>query len=486
MNTDTHKPRALKGHNRITRTGYIIHHTSYLVLLTSYFLLLSCGQPAPASEEPAGNSTDPQENTGGNAGKPFEVPAGPVFDVISDDSLLTLVQRHTLRYFYDFGHPVSGLARERSSTPDMVTSGGSGFGLMALLVGIERGFITREEGLARLVTIVDFLQNTAETFHGAFPHWMNGRTGRAQSFSPDDNGGDLVETAYLMQGLLAVKEYFNAGTSARETALCGAIQALWENVEWDWYRQNGQNALYWHWSPDRGWKMNMRITGWNECLIVYVLAAASPAHPIPKAVYDEGWAQHGAIRNGNAYYSTLLPLGERLGGPLFFSHYSFLGLDPRHLSDTYADYWAQTTAHSIINHRYCADNPRGHAGYSASCWGLTASDIPNGYTASSPTNDVGVIAPTAALASFPYTPAESMAALHFFYYRLGQKMWTDYGFRDAFSLSKSWFAADHLAIDQGPIVVMIENYRTGLLWNLFMQNPDVQNGLTALGFSYEV
>jgi hypothetical protein len=406
------------------------------------------------------------------------------FERIPDDTLLTLVQRQTLRYFWDFGHPVSGLARERTSSGDMVTSGGSGFGLMAILVGIERGFITRNDALTRLTKIVDFLQNEAETFHGAFPHWLNGRTGKAQSFSADDNGGDLVETAYLMQGLLTVKEYFKNGTSEEEIALCSVIQTLWENVEWDWYRQNEQHVLYWHWSPDKGWKMNMRITGWNECLIVYVLAASSPTHPIPKAVYDEGWARNGAIRNGNSYYDVRLPLGENRGGPLFFAHYSFLGLNPHWLGDQYADYWEQNTAHAVINYRYCVANPKGYTGYGANCWGLTASDIPNGYTASSPTNDVGTIAPTAALASFPYTPDESMAALHFFYYELGAKLWTQYGFRDAFNLSKNWFAADHLAIDQGPIVVMIENYRTGLLWNLFMAIPDIQNGLDELEFEY--
>ncbi|MDR1343580.1 MAG: Ig-like domain-containing protein [Prevotellaceae bacterium] len=405
------------------------------------------------------------------------------FERISDEALLDLVQRQTFRYFWDFGHPVSGLARERTSSGDMVTSGGSGFGLMALLAGIERGFITREEGLTRFTKIVDFLQSKAETFHGAFPHWLNGSTGKAQFFSPDDNGGDLVETAYLIQGLLAVKEYFKAGASAQEVSLCSAIRTIWENVEWDWYRQNGQNALFWHWSADKGWKMNMRITGWNECLIVYVLAASSPTHSIPKAVYDEGWARSGAIRNGSSYHSVRLPLGEDRGGPLFFAHYSFLGLNPHKVSDQYADYWEQNVAHATINYRHCVANPKGYAGYGAGSWGLTASDIPNGYTASSPTNDVGTIAPTAALASFPYTPDESMAALHFFYYKLGDKLWTQYGFRDAFNLSKSWFAADHLAIDQGPIVVMIENYRTGLLWNLFMAIPEIRKGLEELEFT---
>ena len=317
-----------------------------------------------------GFQTRPSTNdtAGGSETRP------PVFDLISDDSLLTLVQHRTFNYFWDFAHPTSGLARERSSSGDVVTSGGSGFGLMALLAGVERGFISREEGLARFSKIVDFLQTKADTFHGAFPHWLNGHTGTTVAFSPNDNGGDLVETAYLIQGLLAVKEYFSDGTSAQETALCAAIQAIWENVEWDWYRRGGENVLYWHWSADKGWTMNHRITGWNECLIVYVLAAASPSHAIPKAVYDEGWARNGDIRNGRQYYGVTLPLGEAAGGPLFFSHYSFLGLDPRHLSDQYANYWEQAVAHTTINYNYCVANPKQHPGYGANCWGLTASD----------------------------------------------------------------------------------------------------------------
>ncbi|MDR2813504.1 MAG: beta-glucosidase [Prevotellaceae bacterium] len=452
------------------------------LFVTGGLLFANCGEATPPPQSANTENADSSANAPKNS---YQIgDAG--FEQISDDSLLTLVQARTLKYFWDFGHPTSGLARERTSSGDVVTSGGSGFGLMALLVGIERGFITREDGLARFTKAVDFLQSKADRFHGAFPHWLNGHTGKTVSFSPDDNGGDLVETAYLMQGLLAVREYFKAGASAQEVSLCAAIQALWEGVEWDWYRQNEQNALYWHWSPDKGWKMNMKITGWNECLIVYVLAASSPTHAIPKSAYDEGWARNGAIRNGRQYYGVTLPLGENMGGPLFFEHYSFLGLDPRSLRDAYANYWEQTVAHARINYSYCVANPKQYAGYTASCWGLTASDIPNGYTASSPTNDVGVIAPTAALASFPYTPNESMAALRFFYYALGQKLWTQYGFRDSFNLSKNWFASDHLAIDQGPIVVMIENYRTGLLWKLFMSDPEIQAGLIKLGFTSSV
>jgi len=408
----------------------------------------------------------------------------PQFPTISDDSLLTLVQKKTFDYFWSYGHPTSGLARERFGSGETVTSGGSGFGIMTIPVAIERGFITRAQGYERINKIVNFLYaTTTDKFHGAFPHWMNGTTGKVIPFSTKDDGADLVETAFLMQGLLTVQSYFKNGTTA-EKAMCDVIQTLWENVDWNWFQQNGQQKLYWHWSPNYGWDMNMPISGWNEGLIVYVLAASSPTHAIAKSVYDSGFARNGALKNGKTFYGVTLPLGEDNGGPMFFAHYSFLGLNPTHLSDAYANYWTQNTAHAKINYNYCVANPKGQYGYSTNCWGLTASDIQNGYTASSPNNDVGVIAPTAALSSFPYTPAESMQALHFFYYTLGDKVWGDYGFKDAFNLNTRWFADSYLAIDQGPIVVMIENYRSGLLWNLFMQNTNVQTGLTKLGFSY--
>ena len=407
----------------------------------------------------------------------------PKFPVISDDSLLTLVQKQTFAYFWDHAHPTSGLARERYGSAETVTSGGSGFGIMTIPVAIERGFITRQQGFERLQTIVNFLNTKADRFHGAYPHWFNGTSGKTQPFSTKDNGADLVETAFLMQGLLTVQQYFKTGNSA-EKAMCDTIQKIWEAVEWSWFQQNGQQKLFWHWSPNYNWEMNMAVSGWNEGLIVYVLAASSPTYPITKAVYDNGWARNGAMQNGRTFFNITLPLGEDRGGPLFFTHYSFLGLDPRNLSDQYANYMEQNIAHARINHAYCVTNPKGYYGYGADCWGLTASDIPDGYTASSPNNDRGTIAPTAALSSFPYTPEESMRALKFFYYTLGDRLWGNYGFKDAFNLNKRWFASSYLAIDQGPIVVMIENHRSGLLWNLFMQNEEVRSGLTKLGFAY--
>jgi hypothetical protein len=411
-----------------------------------------------------------------------EIDPSDKFPRIADEELLDLVQRQTFKYFWNFAHSASGMARERNTSGNVVTSGGSGFGLMAMIVAIERGFITRQEGIERLSKIVTFLEG-ADRFHGVWPHWMDGNTGKVIPFSANDNGGDLVETSFLIQGLLTFKQYLNKST-VEEELLVNRINTLWESVEWNWYTKEGENVLYWHWSPDKAWIMNHQIKGYNEALITYVLAASSPTFPINTSVYHEGWANNGSIKNGKKFYDVTLPLGYDYGGPLFFAHYSFLGLDPRNLRDTYGDYWTQNVNHTLINYAYSVDNPKNFAGYSDENWGLTASDNNQGYSAHSPTNDLGVITPTAALSSFPYTPEESLKALHFFYYKLGDRLWDEYGFYDAFNLSEGWFASSYLAIDQGPIIVMIENHRTGLLWNLFMTVPEVQQGLTKLGFTY--
>jgi hypothetical protein len=406
---------------------------------------------------------------------------------LSDDALLDLVQRQTLRYFWEFAHPASLMARERSNAVAgydyrrTVTSGGTGFGVMAMLAGAARGFLPRADVLGRIATIVAFLANK-QADHGVFPHFMDGASGRTIPFSAKDDGGDLVETAFLMVGLLCARQFFG-GTAPDEARLRASIDRLWHAVEWDWHARGGRDVLLWHWSPHHGWAMNLPITGWNECLVVYVLAAASPTHGIAPSVYHGGWAAGPAFRNGRRYHGITLPLGPPQGGPLFFSHSSFLGLDPRGLRDRYADYWAQNCAHTRINRLHCIANPHGYRGYGPQCWGLTACDGDAGYGAFCPDNDRGVIAPTAAVAAMPYAPDESMAALHHFYQDLGGALWGRYGFVDAFSPAHGWVASGNLAIDQGPIVVMIENHRSGLLWELFMSCPEVCEGLRLLGFA---
>ncbi|WP_341842956.1 glucoamylase family protein [Chitinophaga caseinilytica] len=400
---------------------------------------------------------------------------------LGDTALVTLVQQRTFNYFWKFAHPVSGLAPERTTTPDTVTIGGSGFGVMAILVGIERKFITRDEGLDRMLKIVNFLLK-ADHYHGIWPHWMHGATGKTVPFSRRDDGGDLVESAFMWQGLLCVRQYFDRDVP-KERELRDKIGWMWSEAEWSWYTQGGQDVLYWHWSPNQGWAMNHAVRGYNECLIAYVLAASSPTYPVSPRVYHQGWAVNNYFLNGRQYYGITLPLGFPYGGPLFFAHYSFLGLDPRGLKDQYADYWEQNKAHTLINRQYCIDNPKQFKGYGPDCWGLTASDNHEFYNAHSPTNDLGVITPTAALSSFPYTPEYSMQAMRYFYDKLGDRLWGEYGFYDAFNETVNWFDYQYLAIDQGPIVVMIENYRSGLLWRLFMSCPEVKTGLRRLGFS---
>jgi len=411
-----------------------------------------------------------------------QIDSSDKFPRISDDALLDLVQQKTFKYFWDFGHPVSGLARERNASGDIVTSGGSGFGIMAIPVAIHRNFITREQGLQRMAIIVDFLKNKAQKFHGAFSHWLNGATGVVVPFSTKDNGADLVETSYLVAGLLAAREFFNNGTPS-ETALRADINEICDAVEWNWFQQNNQDVLYWHWSPNYNWEMNHKIIGWNECLITYIMAASSNKYAIPASVYHKGFAASGAMINNKTYFGYTLPLGPSNGGPLFWAHYSFLGINPNGLKDQYADYQQQVVNHTKINYAYCLQNPKKYYGYSKNCWGLTASDIPNGYSANEPNNDIGVITPTAALSSFPYTPIESMQALHFFYYTLGDKIFTEFGFMDAFKLQSNWYSNTTLAIDQGPIIVMIENYRSQLIWNLLSNCAEVKRGMKTLGFT---
>lgn len=400
---------------------------------------------------------------------------------LSDEALLERVQRQTFRYFWDFAHPVSGLARDRFGGDDeWIAVGGSGFAAMAIVVAVERGWISREEAVDRLHRMVGFLER-ADSYHGAFPHFLNGTSGRTIRFWGKDDGADIVETALLLQGLIVAEVYFDG--EGREAWLRGRIAGLRRAVEWNWFTQGGREALYWHWSPNNGFALNHEILGWNECLIVFVLAAGSEDYAISPRVYHNGFAQSRTYLNRRMHEGIELPLGPDGGGPLFFAHYSFCGLDPRGLADAYVDYWQQNTAHTRINYEYCVRNPKNFAGYGPDCWGLTASDSVHGYSAHAPDNDLGVIAPTAALSSLPYAPEESMRALRHFYDDLGDRIWRDLGFVDAFNESADWYAKTHLAIDQGPIIAMIENHRTGLLWRLFMQDAGVRRGLERLGFT---
>lgn len=397
----------------------------------------------------------------------------------ADESLLDRVQHETLRYFTDFAHPASSMARERFGAPDMldtVTTGGTGFGIMAMIAGAERGFLAKQEAAGRIAAICRHLEG-APRYRGAFSHWMHGRTGETLPFSPRDDGGDIVETAFLMMGLITARQYLKDS----EPRLASRLDALWRAVDWAGYCPT-PDAMHWHWNPRHGFDGSLKLQGWHEALVVFVLGAGSPDHAIDPSAYHMGWKNSPSFRNGRVYHRIRLPLGPPLGGPLFFAHYSFMGLDPRGLCEGGIDYWVQNRAHVRINLAHCRANPGGFAGYGPA-WGLTASDGPLGYEAFSPSHDRGVIAPTAALSSMPYAPGAALSALRCFDRHGKGALWGRYGLADAYSDEARWIAPSHIAINQGPIVVMIENHRSGLLWRLFMSAPEVKAGLARLGFT---
>jgi hypothetical protein len=418
---------------------------------------------------------------------------------MSDDELLDMVQEGCFRYYWEAGHPNAGLAPELTpGDPNLMALGGNGFGVMAMLVAIERGFITREAGVERMLKILRFLAS-ADRFHGVWPHFLDGRTGKTiPYFGKYDDGGDLVETAFMIQGLLAARQYFDRDTPD-EREIRDTTTRFWHEVEWDWYRQDPEgDLLYWHWSKDHGFHINHPLVGWNETSIIYFLAIASPTHPVPASLWHTGWAgqseRHVHYRrswsrttdgdhftNGNSYYGIKLEVGEGNGAELFFTHFSFMGFDPRGIRDKYTNYFKNSRAIALIQQAYAIDNPMKFTGYGADCWGRSAG-VNSGGGRALPRDDNGTINVMASLASMPYTPEESMAALRHFYRKLGPKIWGVFGFHDSFNETENWFDEDYMALNQAPIVVMIENYRTGLVWRNFMANAEVKPALDAIGF----
>jgi hypothetical protein len=422
---------------------------------------------------------------------------------MSDDELLTMLQEACFRYYWEAtGNHRGAILESIPGDERIVATGATGFGVMALIVGVDRHFITREQGLDRIRQIVGFFER-APRYHGAWSHFNDSRTAQTLPvFGKFDDGGDLVETAFLMQGLLAARQYFS-GPSDAERDLYRRITYLWETVEWDWY-QHGKDseALYWHWSPDWTWRIHHRLTGFNEVMITYLLAIASPTHGVRPELYYTGWAGQskaatsyragwsGTIEgdhyeNGHVYDGIKLDVGVGSGGPLFFTHYSYMGFDPRGKRDRYTDYFINNRNMARINLAYCIRNPGHFKGYGPNTWGLTASDDQLGYSTHAPdaVNDDGAITPTGALASFPYTPDASMAALKHFYRDLGDRAWGIYGPRDAFNLGHNWYSPIYMGLNQAPITVMIENYRTGIVWKNFMANPEIAPMLKKIGFT---
>ncbi len=434
----------------------------------------------------------------GNESAPSPVADGTTHPM-TDDQLLTMVQEACFRYYWEGANPVAGLAPEvLPGDPDLIAVGGNGFGVMALIVATERHFVTREQADERMLKIVHFLSR-ADRFHGAWPHYLNGRTGHViPLFGKYDDGGDLVETSFMMQGLLAARQYFDRDTAA-EREIRDTITQLWHGVDWSWYRRTPDSpVLYWHWSPDYGFHIHHPLVGWNETMMAYLLAIASPTHPVPASMFENGWEGTSPLQvhyrqgwsrttqgdhyvNGHSYYGIKLDVGEGPGGDLFFTQFSFMGFDPRGLHDRFTDYFENNRALALINRAYCIANPRHYVGYGPDCWGISAG-INAGGGQPQPRDDNGTISVMAALGCMPYTPEASMAALKHYYRDLGSKVWGIFGFHDSFNPTEDWYEPVYMALDQAPITVMIENYRTGLVWKCFMSNPEIPRALRAMGF----
>ena len=421
-------------------------------------------------------------------------PASASTREFSDDELLTMLQEACFHYYWEGADPHSGMTRENIPGDDrIVATGASGMGIATLIVGVDRGFITRAQGIERLTKIVSFLEN-AQRYHGAWSHYMDGATGKTMPvFGMFDNGGDLVETSFLMEGLLAARQYFR-GDSDAERDLYRRISQLWETVEWDWYRgPKPGDFIYWHWSAEWGWQIQHPLIGFNEVMITYLLAMSSPTHAVPAEMYYSGWAGQSQnaldyrqgwsgspdgnhYGNGHTYYGIKLDVAVGTGGPLFFTHYSFFGFDPHSLHDRYtSSYYENNRNIALVNRAYCIANPKHFKGYGPDAWGLTASDGPEGYVPHAPddASDHGTLTPTGALASFPYTPEASMTAFKHYYRDLGAQLWDIYGPRDAYNPGENWISPIYMGLNQAPIAVMIENHRTDLVWKNFMANPEI-------------
>ncbi|MDO5113421.1 MAG: glucoamylase family protein [Planctomycetia bacterium] len=371
------------------------------------------------------------------------------------------------------------MAWNQDTSTQVLTVGASGFGIMAIVAGVERGWIPREDAAKHIVKMTRFLRSVPR-FEGAWAHWYSPE-GDCVRFGNQTAAGEIVETAFLMAGLLVAAEYFD-GENSLEKEIRETVSFFWETIHWRHYVHQGK--LYWIWHSDRD-QYELPLVGWNETLLVYILAMAAPEpHNISPEVYRTCWIWDSFAHPQRKTYGYTLPLGNLShGGPLFLSQYSFLCLDPRKMQDEYADYWQQNVAHTLINRHYCLYEAPAEFRYSEQDWGLTACDgcgKSPGYRARDPIHDDGVIAPTAAISAYPYTPFYStQVLLHLAknYPELNGR----FGFGISYTPRDRAINPHYLAIEHAPMSVMIENYRSGLIWKLFMKNPHVLRGLRLAG-----
>ena len=404
----------------------------------------------------------------------------------SDDAFLNYVQQSDFDYFWYEANPVNGLIPDRTATNSTCSIAAEGFGLTAIGIGIDHGWISRTQGVARVQTALNtFLQGTEGTningmigYNGWFYHFLDMNTAER---SPNSELSS-IDTTWLLTGILYARQYFN-GTNSDEINIRTMADAIFNRVNWTWMAQ-GSDALAMGWLPESGFTTFGNWVGYNEGMMIYLLGMGAPTNPLPASAWSywtSGYAW--ATNYGQAY----VPFG-----PLFGHEYSHCWVDFRHVADAYMNshsstYFENSRRATLAQQQYCIADPLHWPGYGSNVWGLTACDDPYvGYEAHGAppaVNDDGTIAPTAPGGAMAFTPEYSLPALQTMYNSYRSNLWTANGFRDAFNLrSPVWFDTDELGIDQGPIVIMIENYRTQRVWQLFMQNPAIQQGMELAGF----
>lgn len=401
----------------------------------------------------------------------------------SDDEFLDYVQQTSFDYFWYLANPTNGMVADRSTPTSPCSIAAVGFGLTCIGIGIDHGWISRTQGVARVLTTLNtFLNGPQGTnasgtigYKGWFYHFLDMNTALRSPASELSS----IDTALLLAGILHAKQYFD-GTNTDEISIRTKADAIFNRVDWNWMAQ-GTNVISMGWFPSGSFIANNWI-GYNEGMILYILGLGAATNPLPASAWSRWTSGYAWATNYGQAFVTF--------PPLFGHQYSHCWIDFRHNADAYMNsknstYFQNSRRATLAQRSYCIANPLNRVGYSSNVWGLTACDGPSGYgTHGAPPaeNDDGTIAPTAAGGSMAFAPEYALPALRHFYTQFRFRIWTAYGFRDAFNLGAQWYASDTLGIDQGPIVVMIENYRTQRVWRRFMQNEEVQRGLQRAGF----
>lgn len=406
----------------------------------------------------------------------------------NDDQFLEYVQETAFDYFWYLANPNNGLVPDRTAVGSACSIAAVGFGLTAIGIGVDHGWISRTQAVARVsATLNTFLngpQGPAVSgtigYNGWFYHFLDMNT--ALRYTSFDTELSSIDTALLLGGILYSKQYFD-GTNSDETSIRTMADAIFNRIDWNWMAR-GTDAVAMGWKPTTGFTNFSDWIGYNEGMIIYVLGLGTATSPLPASAWSK-WTSGYNWSTLNGYSFVPFP-------PLFTHQYSHCWIDFRHITDAYMNahdstYFENSRRATLAQRNYCIANPLGRTGYSSTNWGLTACDTPPpvnyGVHGAPPAlNDDGTLAPTAPGGSMAFAPEVCLPTLRAMYKQFRTHIWSAYGFKDAFNLNPTWYGPDELGIDEGPIVVMIENYRTQQPWRLFMRNAEVQRGLQRAGF----